>query len=47
MNLLKSDLDLFSDTVYCFTPNGDVKTLPAGSTPLILRITCIPRSGTG
>ncbi len=34
MNLLKSDLDLFSDSVYCFTPNGDVKTLPAGSTPI-------------
>ena len=31
MSLLKSDLDLFSDNVYCFTPNGDVKTLPAGS----------------
>ena len=34
MNLLKSDLDLFSDTVYCFTPTGEVKTLPAGSTPI-------------
>ncbi len=34
MNLLKSDLDLFSDSVYCFTPTGDVKTLPAGSTPV-------------
>ena len=32
LNLLKSDLNLFSDSVYCFTPNGDVKTLPAGST---------------
>ncbi len=31
MNLLKSDLDLFSDSVYCFTPGGDVKTLPNGS----------------
>lgn len=31
MNTLKSDLDLFSDSVYCFTPTGDVKTLPAGS----------------
>ncbi len=31
LNTLKSDLDLFSDTVYCFTPAGDVKTLPAGS----------------
>ena len=34
MNLLKSDLDLFSDSVYCFTPTGDVKNLPAGSTPI-------------
>lgn len=34
MNLLKSDLDLFSDSVYCFTPNGEVKNLPAGSTPI-------------
>jgi len=34
MSLLKSDLDLFSDNVYCFTPNGEVKNLPAGSTPI-------------
>ena len=34
MKLLKSDLDLFSDHVYCFTPTGDVKNLPAGSTPI-------------
>jgi len=27
-------LDLFSDNVYCFTPTGDVKNLPAGSTPV-------------
>jgi len=31
MNLLKGDLDLFSEDVYCFTPNGDVKSLPNGS----------------
>ena len=31
LNTLKSDLELYSDTVYCFTPTGDVKTLPAGS----------------
>ena len=34
LNLIKSGLDLFSESVYCFTPNGDVKTLPAGSTPI-------------
>ena len=34
MNILKSDLDLFSDSVYCFTPTGEVKNLPAGSTPI-------------
>ena len=34
MDLLKNDLDLFSDSVYCFTPTGDVKNLPAGSTPI-------------
>ena len=34
MSLLKNDLDLFADSVYCFTPQGDVKNLPAGSTPI-------------
>jgi GTP pyrophosphokinase len=34
MKLLKNDLDLFSDSVYCFTPTGEVKNLPAGSTPI-------------
>ncbi|RDU23946.1 RelA/SpoT family protein [Anaerosacchariphilus polymeriproducens] len=34
MSLLKSDLDLFSENVYCFTPTGDVKNLPNGSTPI-------------
>jgi GTP pyrophosphokinase len=34
MSLLKSDLDLFSDSVFCFTPSGDVKNLPTGSTPV-------------
>lgn len=31
LSLLKSDLDLFADNVYCFSPAGDVKTLPSGS----------------
>lgn len=34
LSVIKSDLNLFSDSVYCFTPDGDVKTLPAGSTPI-------------
>ncbi|MBR1673724.1 MAG: bifunctional (p)ppGpp synthetase/guanosine-3',5'-bis(diphosphate) 3'-pyrophosphohydrolase [Eubacterium sp.] len=34
MNVVKTDLDIFQDQVYCFTPDGDVKTLPAGSTPI-------------
>jgi GTP pyrophosphokinase len=34
MSLLKNDLDLFADSVYCFTPQGDVKNLPFGSTPI-------------
>ncbi|MCM1180733.1 MAG: bifunctional (p)ppGpp synthetase/guanosine-3',5'-bis(diphosphate) 3'-pyrophosphohydrolase [Clostridium sp.] len=34
MNAVKTDLDLFAEQVYCFTPNGDVKNLPAGSTPI-------------
>lgn len=32
MNSIKNDLDMFSDSVYCFTPTGDVKTLPIGAT---------------
>ena len=32
LSLLKSDLDLFNENVYCFSPAGDVKTLPQGST---------------
>jgi GTP pyrophosphokinase len=27
-------MDLYGDEVYCFTPKGDVKVLPAGSTPI-------------
>ena len=28
LNLLKDDLNMFSENVYCFTPNGDPKSLP-------------------
>ena len=31
LNVLKSDLDLFSDSIYAFTPTGEVKQLPNGS----------------
>lgn len=34
MTLLKSDFNLFGDTVFCFTPTGDVKNLPKGSTTI-------------
>lgn len=34
LSVIKSDLDLYSDRIYCFTPEGDVKNLPAGSTPI-------------
>ena len=34
LNLIKGDLDLFAEDVYCFTPQGDVKNLPNGSTPV-------------
>lgn len=34
LNLIKGDLDLFAEDVYCFTPDGDVKNLPNGSTPI-------------
>lgn len=34
LNVIKTDLNLFSDSVYCFTPTGDVKNLPVGSTPV-------------
>ncbi len=32
LSSLKTDLDIFSESVYCFTPQGDVKNLPSGST---------------
>ncbi|MFP4697972.1 MAG: RelA/SpoT family protein [Eubacteriales bacterium] len=34
MDTLKTDLDVFTDQVYCFTPTGDVVDLPKGSTPI-------------
>ena len=34
LNLVKSDLNLFTEKVYCFSPDGDVKVLPQGSTPV-------------
>ena len=34
LSSIKNDLNLFSDSVYCFTPTGDVKTLQAGSNPI-------------
>ena len=34
MGMVKNDLDMFGDSVYCFTPTGDVKALPSGSTPI-------------
>ena len=34
MSAIKTDLDLFAEQVYCFTPAGDVKNLPSGSTPI-------------
>ena len=34
LSSIKNDLNLFSDSVYCFTPSGDVKNLPAGSCPI-------------
>lgn len=34
LDILKSDLDVFADQVYAFTPTGDVINLPQGSTPI-------------
>lgn len=34
IDMVKSDLNRFNDDVYCFTPTGDVKNLPLGSTPI-------------
>ncbi len=34
LSTVKSDLNIYGENVYCFTPTGDVKALPAGSTPI-------------
>lgn len=34
MDTIKTDLDAFSDHVYCFSPSGEVKSLPNGATPV-------------
>lgn len=34
LDLIKGDLNLFEDRVYCFTPQGKVVDLPKGSTPI-------------
>ena len=34
VSLLKNDLDIYSENVFCFTPTGDVKNLPRGSNPI-------------
>lgn len=31
---IKTNLDAFSKNVYCFTPTGEIKNLPAGSNPI-------------
>lgn len=34
MSALKTDLDVFNDQVYAFTPKGEVISLPTGATPV-------------
>ncbi len=34
LTLVKDDLDTFKQKIYCFTPEGDVISLPQGSTPI-------------
>ena len=34
MDAIKTDLNIYNDQVYAFTPQGDVLSLPAGSTPI-------------
>ena len=34
LSALKSDLDIYTNNVYCFTPQGEIVNLPTGSTPI-------------
>ncbi|MBQ4346945.1 MAG: bifunctional (p)ppGpp synthetase/guanosine-3',5'-bis(diphosphate) 3'-pyrophosphohydrolase [Firmicutes bacterium] len=34
MSTIKQDLNIFNSQVYCFTPQGDVISLPKGATPI-------------
>ncbi len=34
LNFVKTDLDIFTQKIYCFTPQGDVISLPKDSTPI-------------
>ena len=34
LNFVKTDLDIFIQKIYCFTPQGDVISLPKDSTPI-------------
>ncbi len=34
LNAIKSDLDIYKDQVYCFTPKGQLKILVTGATPI-------------
>ena len=34
LNYVKTDLDIFTQKIYCFTPQGDVISLPKDSTPI-------------
>lgn len=34
IDTVKGDLDAFNENVYCFSPTGEVKSLPSGSTPI-------------
>ncbi len=40
-------VDMFADEVFVFTPNGDVKSLPAGATPSTSPTRSTPRWATG